>query len=371
MEPVRILQVVPNMHQGGIENLIMNIYRNIDRNKVQFDFLVHYTKRCDFDDEIEKLGGKIYRFSIREDKNIFKYIKELKRFFKEHQEYKIVHGHMASLAYIYLKIAKKCGVKTRIVHSHGTGHLKSIKGYVKYFMFRFADKNANVRLACSTEAGRYLFGKKDFELIPNAIDVNRFKYNKKIRDEQRAKYNISDEEFVIGNIGRFNLQKNHEYIIKIFDDICKKDNKCKLLLVGTGELEEKIKRLVNELNLNSKVIFTGAIRNVEEVYQAMDIFVMPSLFEGLPVTGVEAQASGLTCLFSDTITREVILTKNCKYIDINEDVEQWSDEILSEKDKKYDRINNYYEVEKSNFNIITLSKKMEDKYINYLRKENK
>lgn len=360
MEPIRILHIVPNMQQGGIENFLMNIYRNIDRNKIQFDFLVHYQKKFTFDDEIERLGGKIYRCSFREDNNFLKYYKDLNRFFKEHTEYKIVHAHMASLAYIYLGLAKKYGINIRIIHSHGTSHLKNLKGYAKYFLFKLADINANIRWSCSTEAGKYLFRKKKFEVIPNAIDMERFKYNEEIRNDKRKEMGLEDK-FVIGNIGRFNLQKNHEFIIDVFYELQKENKNAVLMLIGTGELEEKIKQKVSNLKIEDKVLFMGNINNVEEMYQVMDIFIMPSLFEGLPVTGVEAQVSGLYCLFADTITREVQISNNCKFIPLQESKQIWKKEIISNNSNN--REQSYENIKESIFNIKKLSKELEKKYL--------
>lgn len=175
MEPIRVLQVVPNMQAGGLESFIMNVYRHIDRNKVQFDFLVHYNKHCFFDDEIENLGGTIYRFSVREDNRVFKYIRALNRFFREHTEYKVIHGHMASLAFIYLYVAKKYKIPIRIIHSHNSKTEKTMKGYCKLFLSKFAKRNANTRFSCSKMAGKFLFGNKNYKVIPNAIDIDKLK----------------------------------------------------------------------------------------------------------------------------------------------------------------------------------------------------
>lgn len=366
MEAIRILHVVPNMNSGGIENLIMNIYRNIDRSKVQFDFLVHYEKKGFFDDEIEKLGGKIYRFSIREDNNIFKYIKDLNKFFKEHKEYKVIHGHMASLGFIYLGIAKKHKVPVRIAHSHGTSHLRNLKGYIKFVTFKLIKYKSNVNFACSTEAGRYLFGEKiKFEFIPNAIDMKKFKYNKQIREEVRTKLNIKNEQLVIGNIGRFNLQKNHSFLLYIFNEVVKQDKNAVLLLIGTGELENDIKQKIKELQLENNVKLLGVRKDVDKLYQAMDVFVMPSLFEGLPLTGVEAQASNLKCYFSDTITKEVVISNNIEFLSLKLTPKQWADKIV--KGAKYVRED--VKISNDKFDIKKMAKDMEMKYQEYNQRE--
>lgn len=361
MEPIRILQVVPNMNSGGLENLIMNIYRNIDRSKVQFDFLVHYQKKGFFDDEIVKLGGKIYRFTVREDNNVIRYIKELNKFFKEHPEYKVVHGHMASLGFIYFNIAKKYKVPVRIAHSHGTSHLKTLKGYMKFLTFKLEKYYSNVNFACSTEAGEYLFGKNGkFEIIPNAIDIEKFKYNTQLRDKVREELQI-ENNFVIGHVGRFNLQKNHKFILEIFKRILQKEKNAVLLLAGNGELEEDIKKMAYELKIENNVKFLGVRKDIERLYQAMDIFLMPSLFEGLPLTGVEAQASNIKCFFSDTITKEVVITDNTRFISLNESAEKWAKEIL--ENRVYDREN--VKIINEEFDIRKLAEKMQKKYIKY------
>lgn len=361
MKPIRVLQVVPNMNSGGLENLIMNIYRNIDREKVQFDFLVHYKKKCFFDDEIESLGGKIYRFSIREDNNIIKYVRDLNLFFKNHPEYKVVHGHMASLGFIYLGIAKKHKVPVRIAHSHGTSHLKTIKGYIKYLTFKLVKYKANVNFACSTEAGNYLFGKKrEFEFIPNAIDMDNFEYNENIRNEYRNKLNI-DNKLVIGHVGRFNLQKNHTFLLDIFSELVKQNHNTILLLIGNGELEGEIKGRIKTLGLEKNVKMLGVRKDVNKLYQAMDIFVMPSLFEGLPLTGIEAQASKIKCFFADTITREVIITNNTEFLSLNVPAKLWADTII--KNSNYERKN--VKIINQDFNIKSLAKKMQERYIEY------
>lgn len=362
MEPIRILQVVPNMQQGGIENLIMNLYRNIDRSKVQFDFLVHYKEEFYFDKEIEKLGGRIYHFSVMNDKNVIKYYFDLRKFFSKHKnEYKVIHGHMASLAFIYLGVAKKFGINTRIIHSHGTSHLKSLKGYVKFLLFKLAKYNANKYFACSTEAGRYLFGNSEFEIIPNAIELEKFKYDRSVRSQIRDELGIKESSLVIGNIGRFNLQKNHTFIIDIFSKILEKEKNVILLLVGIGELQQEIKEKIEKLKLENNVLLLGVRKDVEKIYQAMDIFLMPSLFEGLPLTGVEAQASKVRCYFSDTITKEMIISDNVEYLPLNLSAQEWCDAILERN--KYDRENVI--LYNNDFDIKYLSDKMEKRYIEY------
>ena len=363
MDTIRILHVVPNMQQGGIENFIMNVYRNIDRKKIQFDFLVHYKDRNFFDDEIESMGGKIYRLSFMEDKNIFKYLNELDYFFKEHKEYKIVHAHMASLGCIYLKYAKKYNIPVIIAHSHGPSHLKTLKGYTKAILFKGFKKNANVLWACSDKAGEFLFGKNEkYDFIPNAIDFAKFKYCNEMRDNIRKELGIEDC-IVFGNVGRFNLQKNHTFLISLFKKISDTYKNTKLILIGTGELKDKIISEIDKYNLNDKVILLGVKENVYDYYQAMDFLLMPSLYEGLPVTGVEAQVNGLYCIFADTITTQVQVTKNAIFIPLDE--EMWLKRINKMiENKEYVRKDDV-EILNFDFDIKLLSKKIEKMYFNF------
>ena len=328
-EPIRILIVNGKMICGGIEAFVMNIYRHLDTSRIQFDFLVHYKERFFYDDEIEARGGRIHRLTFRNDNNVFKYKRDLADFFKSHPEYQIVWGHMEGLAGIYLKAAKKAGVRTTIAHSHITSAERSLKGLVKRFLRRGIPKYADYRFACSTEAGRYLYGKRDFELIPNAIDTSRFLFNAEIREAVRAKHDWQDK-FVVGHIGRFNEQKNHRYLIDIFAEYAKTHGDAVLCLCGDGELMPEIKERVAAKGLTDRVLFTGNIPNANEYYQAFDVFVMPSLYEGLPVSGVEAQTAGLPCLFADTITPEVgLLSDRISFLSIEQEPKAWAEALAA------------------------------------------
>ena len=252
-KPIRVLQVVPNMQAGGLETLIMNLYRNIDRSKVQFDFLVHYKGKFFYDDEIRKLGGKIYHLSVRDDNNFYKYLNDLNNFFKIHTEYKAVHGHMMSTAVFYMYYAKKYGVKLRIIHSHNSDTVPGLKGIVKYRLAKIAPMFANEYMACGIKAGRYLYGNKKFDVLNNGIDLSKFKFDSQIRNEYRRKLGL-ENKFVIGHIGRFNIQKNHEFLIQVFNEIQKLNENSVLLLIGDGELKAKVQEQVSVMNLTKKVI---------------------------------------------------------------------------------------------------------------------
>lgn len=357
---IRILQIVPNMQSGGLETFIMNVYKNIDREKVQFDFIVHYNEKKFYDDEIEKLGGKIYRFSLRDDNNIFKYIIELNKFFRNHKEYKIVHCHMASIGFIIFLIAKKNGVKVRIAHSHNSDTEKTLKGFIKKVLMKPYKYVSTINFACSKKAGKFLFGKKHFEVIPNAINLEKFEFNEKIRNSKREELNIREENYLVGHVGRFCEQKNHKFIIDIFKEINKKDEKAILLLIGVGELKDSIKEKVKELKLEEKVIFLENRKDVNELYQAMDCFVFPSNFEGLGIVIVEAQASGLKCVCSDVVPEEANITDLFNELSLKDDPGKWAEKIL--ENKKIDRSLVMKDVKKSKFDIKKVSKVLEDKY---------
>lgn len=359
--PIRILQIVPNMQSGGLENLIMNIYRNIDKSKVQFDFLVHYTEKKHFDDEIEKMGGRIYRFDLRDNNNILKYMIELNKFYKEHKEYKVIHCHMSSIGFINFIIAGRNGIKVRIAHSHNSATDKTFKGILKGIMIKPYKYASTINYACSTEAGNFLFGKKEFEFLPNAVDTSKYKFDEKERKVIRKKLNIGEDCFVIGHIGRFNVQKNHKFIIDIFSNYYKKNKNSYLLLIGDGELKTEIEEYARSKGCFNNIFFTGVLCDAWKYYNAMDVFVLPSLFEGLPVVGVEAQANGLRCIFSDVITKEVDVTGLITYLPL--EIKTW---VNNMKSCNTNVLRGEYadKVKQSDFEITKLSKKIESKYIN-------
>jgi len=365
-EPVRILQIVPNMQQGGLENFIMNIYRNIDRTKIQFDFLVHYQERKFFDDEIEKMGGRIYRFSLRDDNNILKYIEQLNEFYKKHKEYKIIHCHMSSIGTINFLIARKNNIRIKIAHSHNSATEKSLKGIMKRLLMQPYRYVSDINFACSESAGKYLFKNKKFEVIPNAINTKKFMFNKERRKEYREKLGINEKRFVIGHVGRFNVQKNHKFIIEIFNEYLKKNKRTVLLLIGDGELIEETKLLCKKLKIEKSVIFLKNVSNVYDYYNTMDLFILPSLFEGLPVVGIEAQTNGLNCLFSNRITDEAKLTDGVEYLDLDPKiwVEKFEQKFV---EIEKDRLENYNKISNSEFEITKVSKIMQEKYLSFIK----
>ena len=357
MKPKRILHIVGQMDRGGQETFIMNLYRNIDRNQIQFDFVVHTSQKCDFDDEIISLGGKIYSISPL-SKSFLKHCKELYKIIKENK-YDTIHRHTASsIVFVDLFVAKMAGAHNRICHSHNTqNNQKGLHRLFRPLLNLFVTE----RLACGMEAGKFMFGKKEFTVIPNGINVSHFKFNNESRSKKRKELHI-DDKLVITNIGRFNEQKNHTFLIDIFYEYQKIEKNAILCLVGKGNLQENIKNKVKQLSIEDKVYFLNTRNDVNEIMMASDIFLFPSLFEGLPVALIEAQATGLPCLISDTISKEAIIESKLVHMEsLSTDVSLWSKKMQELLNTDFNREKIYSSVEKSKYNIdnvITLLDKI-------------
>lgn len=374
--PIRVLHVLGTTNLGGAESRIMELYRCIDRSKVQFDFLVHTKEEGHYSKEIWELGGKIYSLPRFKVINLAEYRKAIKQFFQEHKEFAAVQGHMTSTASIYLPIAKKANPSViTIAHARSAGVDKGAKGYVTKWLRSSLKYKTDYCFTCSKEAGIAVFGKKWVNeskvwTIPNAIDVNRFQYNETVRNEVRAELGVQDK-FVIGHVGRFGFMKNHTYLVDIFAELCKQREDMALVLIGKGEEEEnihnKLKKLGAELFgdeqvLESKVLFLGNKFDVERYYQAFDYFVFPSTFEGLPGSVAEAQAAGLHCLISDKITREVALTELVTYRSIEEEPRLWAEEILCNAEKARIRKDMREAIAQKGFDVNTQAVRMEEFY---------
>lgn len=324
---IRILQCVNNMHRAGLETMLMNYYRNIDRSKIQFDFLMHRQEPSDYDDEIIAMGGRIFRAPRLYPQNYPAYFAYMKQFFREHPEYKVVHSHIDAMSYLPLLAAKKANVPIRIAHSHNTAIDRDFKYPLKQ-LFRIGITGvANKYAACGEEAGRFLFGDKPFRIIPNAIDASQFQFSDAVRIAKRKELGLGDK-FVVGHVGRMSYQKNHTFLLDIFEGIVTKHRDSVLILIGIGEKEEEIRKKVDKRNLTDRVIFLGNRSDVKDLYQAMDVFLLPSLFEGVPVVGIEAQYSGLPCVFSDKVPREVQIAETCSFVALNQPVDVWVEQVM-------------------------------------------
>ena len=363
---VRVLHVVPNMQAGGIETFLMNVYRNIDREKVQFDFLVHYKQKFFYDDEIEELGGKIYRFSVRNDWNFIKYVVGLIRFFHAHKEYTIVHGHMKSLAFVYLLIARIYGVRIRIAHSHGDSALRNIKGRIKWILFKLAKINANYRFACSNNAGNYLFGNEPFDIIKYPIETDRFVFSEETRREVREEM-MSNHKTVIGHVGRFNLQKNHKFVVEIFNELLCLLPDAELWLIGNGELEQIIHKQVRSYGIGDKVRFLGVRADVNRLYQAMDLFLLPSLFEGMGIVNIEAQAADLEELMTDSLPEEAFITEKAHPMSLKKGADKWAEMAVTILRNNVGRRNRREDIRKAGYDISNTVMKLQSFYIDTCR----
>lgn len=347
------------MNRGGIESFMMNYFRHIDRKRVRIDFLVHGYQEGVYDKEIEQCGGKIYRVPTK-SKHPLVYQKEIKKVFNS-GKYSIVHSHADAMSCWILKMAKDCGIPVRIAHSHNTDHLTINK--LKYFVNEVARKNitkyATQCFACSEAAGKWLFGSHDFRVIPNAIELEKFRYNSEIGEDIRKKLGISKDTVVFGHVGRFDTQKNHEFLIRVFKRMLQENKKVALMLIGDGWNQPRIEAMVQQEKLEKYVFFMGARDNVDQLYSAMDCFVLPSLFEGLGIVLLEAQGNGLECVVSDTIPREVDVTHTISFLPLDEEV--WASALS--KIKVIPRYNTAKAIQDAGYDIHLAAKKLENLYV--------
>lgn len=357
---IRILQVVTHMERGGLESMLMNYYRHIDREKVQFDFLVHRQERAVFDDEIESLGGKIYRLPrlVPWSKA---YLSELKCFFDEHPEYEAVHVHQDCLSSVILKAAAQHHIPVRIAHSHNANQDKNLKYPIKLWYKRSIPKYATNLFACGKDAGDWMFSGAPYQIINNAIDAAAYAYEPEKRAEMRCQLGLTDE-LVVGHVGRFNQQKNHPFLLEVFAALLKKEPHAVLLLVGGGEDMPKIQAKAQTLGIAERVRFLGVRSDVADLMQAMDVFVFPSLYEGLPVTMVEAQASGLPCVISDKVPSECILTDGLvDILPLLANPDAWAAKILEKR--RILRTGHHTEITAHGFDITTEAVKLQKFYL--------
>lgn len=361
---VRVLQIVTYMSYGGLETMLMNYYRNIDRERIQFDFLEHRKETTEYDKEIESLGGRIYRLPKLNPLS-GEYRNQAMEFFKKHSEYRIVHAHINSMSGLPLSFAKKAGVPIRIAHSHNTKEERNFKLPIKNYYKRQIEKFATDRMACGQKAGRWLFGGKSFSILNNAIDTNKFLYQKAKRKSYRRELNIHENDFVIGHVGRFFRQKNHSFLLDTFKEIHRIVPESKLLLVGEGPLQKNIQKKTLEYGLQDNVIFFGVSSKVGELLSAMDVFLFPSFHEGFPVTLIEAQTSGLRCFVSDSISDEVDITENIYRISLKKPAKYWADSLI--KNREYVRSDTSKQVIHAGFDISANTEWLTNKYISLYR----
>lgn len=374
-EPVRILNLFTIMNRGGAETMVMNYYRKIDKTKVQFDFMVHRQERGAYDDEIEAMGGRIYRMCPIFPQNFAKYKKMLKVFFDGHPEYKILHSHMSELGCYAFIEAQKHGVKVKVCHAHNAPIKESMnlkeKGQLvfrDYFKKKMLPCTDHLFI-CGEKAGNWLYGegnKDRFVMMNNAVDAEKFRFSPTVREEVRKELGV-ENKFVLLNVGRFNLQKNHTFILDIFKEIKALHGDSVLLLAGNGPLENEIKEKCARLGLDDSVKFLGLRSDVDRILQGADIFLFPSLYEGLPVTMVEAQSSGIKCFISDVIPQQCVLTDDVISLSLQSGAAAWAKGITA-LSTGYDRKDRYEDMVKANFDITANAQWLCDFYLDEYRK---
>lgn len=373
-EPVHVLHVVGNMGIGGIETLIMNIYRNIDRSKVQFDFLIHNPTEGEYADEIKRMGGKIYRMPVLRDKphtyywRYFEYKRALKRFFSEHPEIEIVHGHMTNTAAIYMPIAKKYGnVKCCIAHSHQSIATKGVSGVVTNILQRNLWKTATDLFSCSEKASHWIYPedvirRNEVKIIHNGIDIEKYRYSIERFKEERKKLGIDESTLVLGNVSRFNSVKNHSFMIDILEECIRFNSDTVLLLVGDGVLLDTIKKKVKKNRLEKNVYFLGLRSDVADIIQAFDVFILPSISEGLPVCAIEAQAAGLPVIASTGVTGETDITGNVTFLSLDYSSSEWAQKII-DINSSFKRIDTAEQVSKAGYDINQTAQWLQNFYL--------
>lgn len=376
-EPIRVLHVLGGLALGGAESRIMDLYRCMDREKVQFDFLVHQKtgkEGCGripefYDGEIKALGGRVYFLPKFKGYNYFQYRRAVRKFFEGRHGFAVVQGHMTSTASIYLPEARRAGVPVLCAHARSAGVDRGLKGYMTRLLRIPLMKRADYCFACSVEAGEAVFGAKWQDspkayVIPNAIDAEKFRYSEAARDRIRGELGIGDC-YAVGHVGRFHYAKNHEFLLEIFAALHRKlsagGKRCVLLLLGEGGGMEAVKEQAKSLGIAGDVFFLGNKKKVEEYYQAFDFFLFPSRFEGLPGTVVEAQAAGLRCLISDRITPEVGVSELVKFESIDKPADLWAEYV--EGRLSYRREDRCGVIKEAGFDVREQAKRLEKFYL--------
>ncbi len=357
---IRILQISGDIrHDSGIMNVILNWHRYIDTTKIQFDYLTFFpSNKSDYEQEILKLGGRVYQLP-HPYKHPLNFLKESYEFFKTHH-YRTIHSHITHLNLFFYPLAKLFDTKNIIQHAHGTKWSdKKLNAWRNYLMLHAVWPLITCKLACSQAAGNFWY-KKGFTVINNGVNVEKFSYSPKVRSEKRRELGLEDN-FVIGHVGRFSPEKNHTFLIDMFEQLIKKDPSAKLVLVGGGPLENKIRSLVVSKQLQCNVLFLGTRKDVPELLQAFDVFVLPSFHEGMPVVAIEAQAAGLPCVFAGNITPEVCLLSTSCILSLQDCIEKWAEKILSLKN--ISRMNGVTVMKEMGFDSSQTAKQIQGFYL--------
>lgn len=368
----RVLNLITSLDRGGAETMIMNYYRNLDRDDIQFDFLVNREVRGAYEDEIESLGGRIYRMGPMYPLQFGKYKQDFRTFLREHPEYRIIHSHLEERSYFPLRIAKEENIPVRISHAHNEYRGFNAKMIFREYFRHQLPPYPTHKFACSAEAGRWLYGETamndgSVSIIHNAIDGAAYAPDATMRITMRNQMGIDANAFVLGNIGRMVAQKNQKFLLEIFAALHGMTENTKLIVMGEGELHPELMKHANDLGIDKDVIFTGSVPNVPDYLQAIDVFVLPSLFEGLPLSLIEAQAAGIPSLASDTISRSADLSGHVQYLPLETGAEQWAKNALSMKGQC--RFNGMPYLRSHGYDITSEAAKLQEFYLHAAREK--
>lgn len=367
---MKVLVLITKMDRGGAETFVMNYMRHFNRDVIQYDFLVNRQEPGAYEEEIQDLGGHIYRMSPMYPQYFARYKREFRAFIREHPEYRIIHSNLEERSYFPLRIASEEGVPVRIAHAHNVYRGVNPKMVFRdYFRSRLPPYVTD-KFACSLQAGKWLFGNgvlsdRRFKIVRNAIEVDRYAYRPKVREDLRMRLSLG-QRLVVGNTGRLTGQKNQAFLMDVFSAVKKVRRDAVLLLVGEGELKRSLERKADELGIRSSVIFAGSVPDVEDYLQVMDVFVFPSLYEGLPLSMVEAQAAGLPCIASDRVPRSVKLTSSVSFLSLEDRPESWADKVLRSADSK--RCDRRDSVRQGGYDIRDAAPKLQDFYLSALNR---
>lgn len=366
METKRVLHILHSMNRGGAENAIMNYYRHIDRSIIQFDFLLTCNEKSAFEDEIISLGGEIWHIRPLKIWNPWPYLLDILVFFKAHPEYKIVHSHTSSKSFFPLAVAKACDIPVRCAHSHNSKTERGFTGIFRTMLMPMLKWVATDYLACGEQAAIWLFGERSFNrgevrIFNNVIETDAYSFDPPKRKEIRNQLKLKDTTLVVGHVARFSEQKNHCFDINLMKRVKEKGMDCKLLLVGDGELRETIIARAKELDVLNDIIFAGVVPNVNDYLQAMDVFILPSLCEGLPLSVIEAQTSGLPCIVSKgNVPEECGVTDLVSFLPLNSSIDIWAQRVMELSIKK--RIDHTKQIIDAGYDAETMSVKLMNFY---------